>query len=108
MLASALLLGALAVALGIASHGEARSRATTPVRLPVPLCQRFKSRPDLSPPIIRVRTRSRGTSAGFIFIAPKLRVAQTGPMILDDAGNVVWFKPLDKLTSLCLADRSAA
>jgi hypothetical protein len=95
MLASALLLGALAVALGAASHGEAQTRAGPPARLPAPVSQRFKSRPDLSPPIVRVRTRSRGTSPGYIFIAPKLRVAQAGPMILDDAGNVVWFKPLD-------------
>jgi hypothetical protein len=60
-----------------------------------PLSQRFQSRPDLTPPIVQVRTRTRGTSPGYVFIAPKLRVAQAGPMILDDAGNVVWFKPLD-------------
>lgn len=60
-----------------------------------PLSQRFESRPDLSPPVVRVRTHNRGTSPGYVFIAPKLRVTQAGPMILDDAGNVVWFKPLD-------------
>ena len=30
-----------------------------------------------------------------MFIAPKRRVAQAGPLIVDDGGNVVWFKPLD-------------
>src|ERR1051326_9150596 len=27
--------------------------------------------------------------------APKKKVLQAGPMILDDQGNVVWFHPLD-------------
>lgn len=60
-----------------------------------PLSQHFHSRPDLVPPVIRVRTRAHGTTPGFIFLAPKRHVTQAGPMIVDDAGNVVWFKPLD-------------
>jgi Arylsulfotransferase (ASST) len=63
-------------------------------RLP-PLSQHFQSRPDLLPAVVHVRTHVRGTTPGYIFIAPKLRVAQAGPMIVDDDGNVVWFKPLD-------------
>jgi hypothetical protein len=63
-------------------------------RLP-PLSQHFRSRPDLRPPVVHVTTHARGTTPGFVFIAPKLRVAQAGPMILDDDGHVVWFKPLD-------------
>jgi hypothetical protein len=57
--------------------------------------QHFVSRPDLRPPKIDIRTRAHGTAPGYIFIAPKERVAQAGPLILDDAGHVVWFRPLD-------------
>jgi arylsulfotransferase ASST len=60
-----------------------------------PLSQHFRSRLDLKPPIVRVRTRAPGITPGYIFVAPKLRVAQAGPMILDDKGQVVWFKPIN-------------
>ena len=62
---------------------------------PPPLSQHFRSRPDLKPPVVHVRTRARGITPGYVFIAPKLRVAQAGPMILDDAGQLIWFRPLD-------------
>jgi hypothetical protein len=62
---------------------------------PPPLSQHYVSRPDLQPPVVHVRTHARGATPGYVFIAPKLRVTQAGPMILDDAGHVVWFKPLD-------------
>ncbi|MGZ8794209.1 MAG: arylsulfotransferase family protein, partial [Gaiellaceae bacterium] len=61
---------------------------------PLPLTQHFHSRPDLKPPGIHLAKRASGVSAGYIFIAPKLRVAQPGPEILDDNGQVVWFQPL--------------
>ena len=61
---------------------------------PPPLSQHFLSRPDLKPPIVRVRSPAQGTTPGYIFVAPKLRVAQAGPMILDDRGQVVWFLPV--------------
>jgi Arylsulfotransferase (ASST) len=62
---------------------------------PRPASQHFVSRPDLRPPPVDVRTRAPGEAAGYIFIAPKGNVAQAGPLILDDAGHIVWFKPLD-------------
>jgi Arylsulfotransferase (ASST) len=62
---------------------------------PPPLSQHFRSRPDLRPPVVHVTKHASGTTPGYVFIAPKLRVAQAGPMILDDDGQVVWFKPLD-------------
>ena len=61
---------------------------------PAPPYQRFHSRPDLKPPPVRILTPARGTAPGYVFIAPKKNVAQAGPMILDDRGRLVWFRPL--------------
>jgi len=83
-----------ALLLAAVLSADSPSAAQTPTR-PPPLSQHFRSRPDLLPPVVHVRTRLDGTTPGFIFLAPKLRVAQAGPMIVDDSGNVVWFKPLD-------------
>jgi hypothetical protein len=78
------------LACGCAAAGGAAVEKHRP-----PLSQHFVSRPDLQPPIVQVRTRARGATPGYVFIAPKRRVTQAGPMILDDTGRVVWFKPLD-------------
>jgi hypothetical protein len=56
--------------------------------------QHFRSRPDLRPPVVHVRTPARGTAPGYIFLAPKMAVAQAGPMIMDNRGRLVWFHPL--------------
>jgi hypothetical protein len=58
-----------------------------------PPYQRFHSRPDLRPPPVRILTRTRGASPGYVFIAPKKDVEQTGPLMLDNRGQVVWFLP---------------
>jgi hypothetical protein len=42
-----------------------------------------------------VTTPARDTAPGYVILAPKRGVAQAGPMILDDDGQVVWFRPLD-------------
>jgi hypothetical protein len=55
--------------------------------------QRFATRPDLVPPAVDVTLRKPGTAPGLVFVAPKGGRGQDGPMILDDAGHVVWFKP---------------
>jgi arylsulfotransferase ASST len=57
--------------------------------------QRFHSRPDLKPPPVRILTPAHSTGPGYVFIAPKKHVAQAGPMILDDRGRLVWFRPLN-------------
>ena len=62
---------------------------------PAPPTQHYRSRPDLRPPVVEITTPARGTAPGYVFLAPKRRVAQAGPMILDDAGELVWFHPLD-------------
>jgi hypothetical protein len=56
----------------------------------------FVSRPDLKPPRIKVLTRTKLASPGYIFIAPKKKVVQGGPLILDNRGRVVWFLPVDR------------
>jgi hypothetical protein len=58
-----------------------------------PKVQIFRSRPDLSPPAIEVIKQASGTAPGYIFVAPGGDGAgQGGSMILDDRGEVVWFR----------------
>src|SRR6266536_6461326 len=61
----------------------------------IPPYQHFRSRPDLKPPPVRILTSAKGTAPGYVFIAPKKNVVQAGPMILDDRGRLVWFRPLN-------------
>src|SRR5215208_2927224 len=55
----------------------------------------FRTRPDLSPPVAEVATRAHGTAPGYVFVAPQTGGAgQGGSLIVDDRGEVVWFRPL--------------
>ncbi len=59
----------------------------------------FRSRPDLSPPPVEVTTPARGAAPGYVFAAAKNGPgedypAQDGPMILDNEGRPVWFRPV--------------
>ncbi len=56
--------------------------------------QRFHSRPELEPPALVITARSPATSPGDLFSAPYSGPGQNGPMIFDEAGNVVWFNPV--------------
>ena len=56
--------------------------------------QRFVSRPDLAPPTVTVGAQAAGASGEDIFIAPYAGTGQYGPMILDPAGRLLWFKRL--------------
>ncbi len=58
--------------------------------------QHFLSRPDLTPPELVVTARSSASAAGDIFAAPYAGHGPSGPMIFDEAGNLVWFHPLPK------------
>jgi hypothetical protein len=64
---------------------------------------RYRSRPDLRPPEIQIRRPARGTAEGLIFIAPKKVFGarprpglQSGPLIVDETGEPVWFAANDK------------
>jgi Arylsulfotransferase (ASST) len=56
--------------------------------------QSFRSRPELQPPTVAVTARLPAATPGDIFIAPYSGPGQYGPMILDENGAVLWFKPL--------------
>ena len=70
--------------------------ATRPAKLPGDgngSVQRFKTRPDLVPPSVVVSVRQPSRTPGYIFIGPKGGHGQDGPMILDDLGRMIWFRP---------------
>jgi arylsulfotransferase ASST len=56
--------------------------------------QRFRSRPDLQPPVVTVTARAAEASPGDVFIAPYSGPGQYGPMILGEDGRLLWFEPL--------------
>ncbi|HMC75639.1 MAG TPA: hypothetical protein VKH34_00855 [Vicinamibacterales bacterium] len=56
----------------------------------------FVSRPDLRPPRVKMLVRTRYASPGYLFIAPKKKVEQGGPLILDNRGRVILFMPVDR------------
>ena len=59
----------------------------------------FRSRLDLRPPAVSVARRSDRTAPGYVFVAPKNGPGETGPgqrgpLIVDEDGQPVWFRPL--------------
>lgn len=56
---------------------------------------RYRSRPDLVPPVVHVVSAPDGTVPGSIFVACAAGEGQVGPMILEDDGRLVWFEPRD-------------
>jgi hypothetical protein len=57
--------------------------------------QSFQSEPALHPPLVTIQQAAAGGVApGYVFAAPYLGPGQHGPMIFDNAGEVVWFDPL--------------
>ncbi len=76
----------------IALSSCAGASSATPAQ---PAYRHYHSRPDLKPPPVEILTRTRRTTPGYIFIAPKKKVAQTGPLIVDNYGNATWFLPVE-------------
>jgi hypothetical protein len=77
---------------------ELTGQVGTPPKGSVP---RYRSRPDLRPPEVQV-FRTQADAPGFVFIAPKkvfgakVRAGlQSGPMIIDNKGQPVWFAQND-------------
>jgi Arylsulfotransferase (ASST) len=95
-----LALAAMLVLACVACGSSPKPKPTAAPKPPEPKpgpTQHFRSRPDLKPPVMQVKTAAHGTAPGYIFLAPKMAVVQAGPMIMDNKGEVVWFHPL-KLT----------
>jgi hypothetical protein len=96
LLVAALAAGGALVARGGDEQPAPRRTQARPKPPPLPPDQRFKSRPDLSPPAIEVATQRPGTSPGLVFLAPKRRSGPGGPAIVDERGRLLWFKPTKK------------
>jgi len=99
----ALVLATVAGACGEADNSEiaqGKSAQSSKLQRQAGGVQRFRSRPDLRPPAVRVTRRSRGTAPGQIFVAPLNGPGQDGPMIVDDRGELVWFHPLRRRTAM--------
>ncbi len=88
------LIAALVFLVAGCDDDKKKQAATKKPAGPPPPAQHFVSRPDLKPPVVQIRTPARGTAPGYVFLAPKMVVAQAGPMIMDNKGEVVWFHPL--------------
>ena len=74
-----------------------RSLETPPPPPPPPRqseLQHFVSRPDLKPPTVTLTANSGAHAPGDVLLAPYAGPGQYGPMILDGAGRLIWFKPL--------------
>jgi hypothetical protein len=56
--------------------------------------QSFASQPTLHPPTITITTSSPAASAGDIFLTPTHGLGQSGPMIVNGQGGLVWYLPL--------------
>ena len=74
-----------------------------------PVCMSFHSLVDFHPPVVRVSS-DPDTSSGDIFITPRHSQGrhlpfQSGPMILDGRGRLVWFLPIHFVASDLQAER---
>lgn len=62
----------------------------------------FVSAPTLHPMKVTLNVNKPGTAPGLIFVSPytvyeATMIGQTGALIMDQAGNPVWFRPLDSI-----------
>ncbi|MHC1681508.1 MAG: arylsulfotransferase family protein [Clostridiaceae bacterium] len=60
----------------------------------------FVSEPTLHPMKVTINVKLPGTASGLILVSPytlyeATMIGQTGALIMDQAGNPVWFRPLD-------------
>ena len=94
--------GFLAGAVGLAAGSRFSPSATAAPAAP----HRFVSRPDLRPPVVAVTTTSETVAPGHILIAPFQITGKAGAgygaLIVDNAGQPIWFKPEATLTAMNL------
>ena len=83
--------GSMSAAVGT---GTSTSTSTSSAPTPAPReYQSFHSRPELRPPDVTVSSKAQ-TATGDLFLAPYSGIGQYGPMILNEHGGLIWFKPL--------------
>jgi hypothetical protein len=63
-------------------------------RLETPGAASFVSETHLQPPTLTVNTRTN-PAPGYLFVASLNGPGQRGPLIVDDHGRVVWFRPVN-------------
>jgi hypothetical protein len=61
--------------------------------------ERFYSQPGLAPPTVKILKRSPQADGGDIFLTPQFGPAQDGLEIVNQAGGLVWWRPLSGDTS---------
>lgn len=104
-------LATAAFSLDRCTHGDAaRAALASPDRAPKPALpelpstatlargkvQRFRSKPDLSPPAVRIDINRPGQDSGLIFLDSHTGPGDQGPMIIDGSGELVWFERVSK------------
>lgn len=79
--------------------GHARSRvlATLPARSGASVAggvQRFQSRPDLLAPQVVIDRPASGPLGGLVVTDSHRGASQSGPLIVDQTGRIIWFEPM--------------
>jgi Arylsulfotransferase (ASST) len=60
--------------------------------------QHFVTEPALQPPAVQVTVQSPEVDPGYIFLTPNHGYGESGPMIIEDSGQLVWFTPAPRGT----------
>ena len=89
-------------ALDPAAGGPAGAAGSTGSPTPVPADSsgpgpaarhHYRSRPDLTPPVVGVVTPNGPASPGLTFLTPNNGAGSDGPLIVDNAGHPIWVRP---------------
>ena len=100
------LAGAAGAALAAASGWEAVETLGAGTASAVDLPLSYRTRPDLAPPRVRVDVPPLQVADGYVFVAAVTGPGQRGPMIVDNRGELVWFRPLASGTATCFRAQS--
>lgn len=79
----------------VAALVQARSSLADSV--PPAAAGRYRSRPDLRPPLVRVEHQARDAANGYVLVAPFTGQANGTALILDDTGEPVWIHQSSRL-----------
>ena len=75
---------------GVPAKTPTQREVEQPSRQP----QQFRSRPDLLPPVITITDTSPEVTPGLVVVGSKTADGQSGAMIIDNRGDLVWFNPM--------------